>query len=66
MGRLEAIRETSGKAKCDRCGFTFLVSELIEDEKTGLILDSKCVDQPSFLEEKQEQIRDNINHHFAT
>lgn len=66
MGRLESLQNSSGKAKCDRCGFNFLVSELVEDERTGLVLCQKDVDQLSFNDEKGERPTENVNHHFKT
>jgi protein-arginine kinase activator protein McsA len=32
------------KATCDRCGFDFLSTELIEEERTGLMVCSRCYD----------------------
>jgi len=66
MGRLADLQDTVGKAKCDRCGFWFLVEELLEEEETGLIVDSKCLDHRSFNETKSDSSKDTYNHHFTT
>lgn len=32
------------KDTCDRCGFDYLSTELVEEERTGLMVCSKCYD----------------------
>lgn len=34
------------KATCDRCGFDYLKSQLVEEERTGLMVCSHCYDPP--------------------
>ncbi len=66
MGRLDELKLNVGLYKCERCGFTFPVDELVEEEETGLIVDQKCLDKPSFEYMKQDSPRDSSEHHFET
>ena len=66
MGRLAEIQNTVGLYKCDRCGFTFDVTELVEEEETGLIVDQKCLDKPSHNEMKRDGTKESYQHHFNT
>jgi len=65
-GRLDSIELNAGKYNCERCGFSFLVAELVEEEDTGAVVCRRCLDKPSFEEEKRDQGGEMIEHHFTT
>ncbi len=41
-------KKEAKKRDCDRCGFTFLYSELIKQK--GLLVCEDCLDEPSYKE----------------
>jgi hypothetical protein len=65
-GKLDALVNSVGKAKCDRCGFYFPVEELVEEEQTGLVVDQKCLDKTSFEDDKRGEGSTPVEHHFTT
>ena len=66
MGQLDTLNETVGKFRCNRCGFYFLVEDLVEEEETKAIVCVKCLDKPSFEEEKSDEGAAPIEHYFKT
>jgi NAD-dependent SIR2 family protein deacetylase len=40
------------KKECDRCGFDYLDTELIEEERTGLHVCKNCYDPPHPQDDK--------------
>uniref|UniRef100_A0A6H1ZP02 Uncharacterized protein n=1 Tax=viral metagenome TaxID=1070528 RepID=A0A6H1ZP02_9ZZZZ len=65
-GRLDALADTVGLYKCEKCGFTYKVDELVEEDKTNLIVCKKCEDQVSFEEQKVDEGGGIVEHHFTT
>jgi len=66
MGRLDDLKNSVGKYNCERCGFSFLVDELVEEEETSMVVCKPCLDKTGFNEKKQSGSRDSISHHFDT
>jgi len=66
MSRLDDLKNSVGKYDCERCGFSFPIEELVEEEETGLIVDKKCLDTVGFNEKKRDGSRESISHHFNT
>lgn len=62
MGRLAELSDQVAKYRCDRCGFMFLISELVDEEATGLVVDKKCLDKEGFTEATRD--RQPTQHYF--